>query len=220
MNGVHDMGGMHGMGPVEIEKNEPVFHSEWEARVLALQLACNFHGKWNIDMARYARERIPPAEYLAASYYEKWLRGLEMLLVEQGLVTEKELEAGRAGSKASGAVALRASEVAPYLRNRRHARLDDGVPPRFKPGDRVLTHNDHPVGHTRLPRYARGRRGLVDRDHGVFVFADTHAMARDRKPQHCYSVRFAARELWGPRASSRDSVYLDLWDDHLDAARD
>ena len=218
MNGIHDMGGMHGMGPVVIEKDEPVFHSVWEARVLALQLACNFHGRWNIDMARYSRERIPPAEYLAATYYEKWLRGLEMLLVENGLVTDRELEAGRAASKASGLAALRVPEVASFLRNRRNARLDDDVPPKFRPGDRVLARNDHPAGHTRLPRYARGRRGVVDRDHGVFIFPDTHAMTRDRKPQHCYSVRFAARELWGPHAHARDSVYVDLWDDHLDPA--
>jgi nitrile hydratase len=218
MNGIHDLGGMHGMGPVEIEKDEPVFHSEWEARVLALHLACNFLGRWNIDMARYSRERIPPAEYLAATYYEKWLRGLEMLLVENGLVTERELESGRAGLKAGDLTALRVPEVAAFLRNRRLARLDDDVPPKFKRGDRVLARNDHPTGHTRLPRYARGRRGVVDRDHGVFIFPDTHAMTRDKKGQHCYSVRFAARELWGPRASERDSVYVDLWDDHLDAA--
>jgi nitrile hydratase subunit beta len=217
MNSIHDMGGMHGMGPVVIEPDEPVFHAQWEARVLALQLACNFLGRWNIDMARYARERIPPAEYLAATYYEKWLRGLETLLVEQGLVTREELETGQE-SEATGVAALQASGVALYLRNRRHARLDDAVPPKFKRGDPVLTHNDHPVGHTRLPRYARGRRGVVDRDHGVFIFADTHAMARDKKPQHCYSVRFAARELWGAGASARDSVYVDLWDDHLDPA--
>ena len=218
MNGVHDMGGMHGVGRVEIEKNEPVFHSEWEARVHALNLACGFHRRWNIDMGRHSRERIPPAEYLAATYYEKWLRGLEMLLVEQGLVTAKELQTGRAESKASGVSALRVPEVATFLRNRRHARLDEDVPPKFEPGDRVLTHNDHPIGHTRLPRYARGKRGVVDRDHGVFIFADTHAMTRDKKPQHCYSVRFAARELWGTSASGRDSVYVDLWDDHLDPA--
>src|SRR5712691_8078560 len=108
MNGVHDMGGMHGMGPVEIEKKEPVFHSDWEARVHALNLACSSHRKWNIDMGRHSRERIPPAEYLAATYYEKWLRGLEMLLLENGLVTAKELETGRAESKASGTSVLRA----------------------------------------------------------------------------------------------------------------
>jgi len=218
MNSVHDMGGMHGTGPVEIEKNEPVFHSEWEARVHALNLACGFHRKWNIDVGRHSRERIPAAEYLAFSYYEKWLRGLEMLLVENGLVTARELETGRAESKPSGVNVLRPPEVAIFLRNRRHARVDEDVPPKFKPGERVLTHNDHPIGHTRLPRYARGKRGVIDRDHGVFIFPDTHAMTRDKKPQHCYSVRFAARELWGQRASARDSVYLDLWDDHLDPA--
>ena len=218
MNGVHDLGGMHGMGPVDIEKNEPVFHTRWEARVLALHLACNFLGRWNIDMGRYARERMPPAEYLAASYYEKWLYGLETLLLEQDLVTARELESGRAASRSGWANPLRADEVANFLRNRRCARLDDAVPPKFKAGDAVLARNEHPTGHTRLPRYARGKRGSVDRDHGVFIFADSHAMSRDRKPQHCYSVRFAARELWGSGAAARDGVYVDLWDDHLEPA--
>jgi nitrile hydratase beta subunit len=218
MNGVHDLGGMHGMGPIEIERDEPVFHFKWEARVLALQLACGFHGRWNIDMGRHARERMPPAEYLAATYYEKWLRGLEMLLVEQGLVTAKEMKTGRAEAKAGDVRALGAADVATFLHNRRHARLDDDVPPKFRPGDRIIARNINPIGHTRLPRYARGRRGMIDRDHGVFIFADTNAMTRERKPQHCYSVRFAAQELWGAEASARDSVYADLWDDHLDPA--
>lgn len=218
MNGVHDLGGMHGMGQVEFERDEPVFHSQWEARVFALTLASGFLGKWNIDMGRHARERMPPADYLAATYYERWLFGLEKLLVEQELVTAKELEAGRAEGKAGEERALGVPAVAPFLRNRRHARLDIEVPPKFKPGERVVARNIHPTGHTRLPRYARGRRGAIDRDHGVFIFADTNAMNRDRKPQHCYSVRFSARELWGLDASARDSVYVDLWDDHLDPA--
>jgi len=218
MNGAHDLGGMHGLGPVEIEQDEPVFHSQWEARMCALNLACVFHRKWNIDMWRYAREQMSPAEYLATTYYEHWLFGLEKLLVEHGLVTAKELQTGRAEAKTSEARVLRVPDVAHFLRNRRHARLDVDVPPKFKPGDRVLTRNINPTGHTRLPRYARGRRGAIDRDHGVFIFADTNAMSRDQKPQHCYSVRFTARELWGPDAPARDSVYLDLWDDHLDPA--
>jgi nitrile hydratase len=217
MNGIHDLGGMHGMGPVAIEKNEPVFHTEWERRVFAMTLAAACAVKWNIDMGRYAREQMPPAEYLATGYYEHWLFGLEKLLVDLGVVTRNELATGRAQGK-TDYTPLRAPEVAHYLRNRRHARLDYEVAPKFKAGDRVLTHNAHPVGHTRLPRYARGKHGVIDRDHGVFVFADTHAMTRDQKPQHCYSVCFAARELWGPTASSRDSVSLDLWDDYLDPA--
>lgn len=217
MNGAHDLGGMHGFGPVQPEKNEPVFHAEWERRAFALTLASARAVKWNIDMSRYAREQMPPAEYLATSYYEHWLFGLEKLLVDLDVVKRAELDTGRAQGM-TRYTPLRAAEVEHYLRNRRHARVDAEVAPRFKVGDRVLTHNTHPVGHTRLPRYARGRHGVIARDHGVFVFADTHAMTRDPKPQHCYSVRFAAQELWGPQASPRDSVHIDLWDDHLDPA--
>jgi nitrile hydratase subunit beta len=218
MNGAHDLGGMHGFGPVEIEKDEPVFHSQWERRMFALNLACGFHGKWNLDMTRYAREQMPPAEYLATTYYEHWLFGLQKLLVEQELVTAKELQIGHADAKKSAVRAVPASEVEALLRKRRAARLDEDVPPRFRVGERVVARNINPTGHTRLPRYARGRRGVIDRDHGVFIFADTHAMSRDKKPQHCYSVRFTARELWGTEASARDSVFVDLWDDHLDPA--
>jgi len=216
MNGAHDLGGMHGFGPVEIEKDEPIFHSQWERRMFALTLACGFQGKWNIDMSRYAREQMPPAEYLATTYYEHWLFGLQKLLVEQELVTAKELQIGHADAKESVVRAVPASEVEALLRKRRGARLDEDMPPRFRAGERVVARNINPTGHTRLPRYARGRRGVIDRDHGVFIFADTHAMSRDKKPQHCYSVRFTARELWGNEASARDSVFVDLWDDHLD----
>jgi nitrile hydratase len=218
MNGVHDMGGMHGMGPVEIERNEPVFHAEWEKRVFALRLASAFHGKWNGNMNRYAIERMPPAAYLAATYYERVLFGFEKLLVEQGLVTANELETGRSETRANVPAVLTFSGIDTLLRNRIRARRGRDVPPRFKAGDPVIARNIHPAGHTRLPRYARGRRGVIDRDCGVYVFPDTSAMTRDEKPQHLYSVRFSARELWGPGASPRDSVYMSLWDDHLDSA--
>jgi nitrile hydratase subunit beta len=218
MNGVHDMGGMHGMGAVEIERNEPVFHADWERRVFALRLACVFHRKWNIDMNRYAIERMPPAEYLAASYYERVLYGFTTLLVEQGLVSANELESGRAAGRASVNAVLSPGEIGTLLANRIRARRSEDVAPRFRIGDDVIARNVHPEGHTRLPRYARGRRGVIERDHGVFVFADTSAMTRDPRPQHLYSVRFAARELWGEHASVRDGVYMSLWDDHLDPA--
>jgi nitrile hydratase beta subunit len=218
MNGVHDMGGMHGLGAVEIEKNEPTFHAEWEARTFALTLASGSLGKWNLDMSRYAREQMPGPEYLATSYYEHWLWGLRKLLVDQGLVTARELESGRPKAKAKEARVLKAADVPAVLRNRRLARMDDDVPARFTPGDRVVARNIHPAGHTRLPRYARGRRGEIERDYGVFVFPDTNALSLGKKPQHVYSVRFAARELWGPQASPRDSVFVDLWDDHLEPA--
>jgi nitrile hydratase len=104
------------------------------------------------------------------------------------------------------------------VENRRLARLDDPVAARFRPGDRVVARNLHPLGHTRLPRYVRGRRGTVDRDHGVFIFPDSHALGLGPNAQHVYSVRFTARELWGPGAPPDDAVYVDLWDDYLDPA--
>ena len=211
MNGVHDMGGMHGMGPIEAEPEEPVFHADWERRIFALNLAMGAWRKWNIDMGRHTREQMPPAEYLAASYYERWLWGLEKLLVEKGFLTPDER-----GSPLMAV--LRREDVAAFVQNRRGARVDEDLPARFKPGDRVLARNLNPIGHTRLPRYARGRRGVVARDHGVFVFPDTNALGKGRKPQHVYSVRFTAEELWGREGHPRDIVHLDLWDDYLDHA--
>jgi nitrile hydratase len=226
MNGAHDLGGMHGFGPVVAEPNEPVFHAEWERRAFGLTLAMGAWRRWNLDMSRSAREQMPPAEYLATSYYEHWLFGLERLLVEHGFVSPEELARVQRGEStpAGGPVevqdgALRRDSVPRMLRNRRAARLDDPVPPKFQVGQVVLTRNIHPPGHTRVPRYVRGRRGAVAIDHGVFIFPDTHAAGVGTTPQHVYSVQFAARELWGPEASARDTVYVDLWDDYLETAR-
>ena len=219
MNGAHDLGGMHGMGPIEPEPDEPVFHHDWERRVFAATLAAGYLRKWNIDISRFAREQMPGPEYLNTTYYEHWLFGLERLLVEKSLLSPEELRTGRAREPApEGLVPLRASQVGNVLLKGSSARRADGEPSRFRPGDGVLTRNIHPAGHTRLPRYARGKRGVIDRDHGTFVFPDTNGMGLGEKPQHCYSVRFTLRELWGPDASLRDSVYIDLWDDHLEPA--
>ena len=113
---------------------------------------------------------------------------------------------------------LTADRVREVLARGDRFRMNADVRPRFKPGDRVRTRNIHPTGHTRLPRYARGRIGVIVRDHGVFVFADASGDALGKIPQHLYSVRFTAQELWGPEASSRDAIYIDLWDAHLDPA--
>ena len=219
MNSVHDMGGMHGMGPIEYEKNEPVFHAPWEARALALTIAMSAWRKWNIDASRHARERIPAADYLRMSYYEKWLAGLVTLVQETGLVAPAELESGRpALGSAKAMPPLRAEQVPAKLAKSVPYSRDVAVEARFKAGDRVRARNIHPIGHTRLPRYARGRLGTIARDHGVHVFPDSNAHFRGEKPQHLYSVRFTARELWGHEASPRDAVFIDLWDDHLEPA--
>jgi nitrile hydratase subunit beta len=216
MNGVHDMGGMQDMGPVRYEKNEPVFHQRWEARLYALTRAMRAWKKWNIDAWRYSIELIPPAEYLRMSYYEKWFAGLVRLLVETGMVTSAELESGRPEPGEAKAVPALSPDKVPRINRGEHARRDVQVAPRFQVGQRVRARNMHPTGHTRLPRYARGKQGTINRDHGVYVFPDTNAEFLSEKPQHIYSVRFAARELWGEEASPRDAVYLDTWDDYLE----
>ena len=217
MNGVHDMGGMHGFGPVEPERDEPVFHAEWEARIFALRLATGAWGKWNIDASRFSVESIPPAEYLRASYYENRVTSFIELLVASGLVTREEIERGLPNSSAVRSTPrLTADAVPARLARGSPARRDVRARPRFAPGDRVRARNLHPSGHTRLPRYTRGKVGRIVRDHGVFVFPDSNARFAGEKPQHLYSVRFTARELWGKQARRRDVLYVDLWEDYLE----
>jgi len=219
MNGIHDMGGMHGMGPVRYEANEPVFHEPWEGRVFALNIAMRAAGRWNIDAGRYNIELIPPTDYLRMTYYERWLARLVSLLASTGLVTRDELEQGRATPGSVQAhPALPASRVGSMVRNGAAASRPVLVAPRFAVHQRVRARRINPTGHTRLPRYVRGRIGTVERDHGVYVFPDTNALFQGENPQHVYSVRFAARELWGDQASARDAVYADLWDDYLEPA--
>lgn len=219
MNGVHDMGGMQGMGRVEYERNEPVFHALWEGRAFALDLAAGAWGKWNLDAFRHQIEMLPAGEYLRMSYYEKWLSAVTELLVRSGLITRAELESGEPAAGSSQAIPpLTAERVPAMLRAGALAARDVAVQPRFHAGQPVRTRNIHPTGHTRLPRYARDKQGTVERDHGVYVFPDTTAHSLGEKPQHVYSVRFMARELWGEQAAERDSVYIDLWDDYLEPA--
>ncbi len=219
MNGVHDMGGMHGMGPVQEEKNEPVFHEQWEGRVFALRRAMGAWRKWNIDVTRHEVELVPPADYLRMSYYERQFAAFLVLLAKRGFITPAELEAGKLAPGSTVTVpALTVEKANLFIAKGASTSRDVSVAPRFQTGQRVRARNIHPVGHTRLPRYARGKLGTIDRDHGVFVFPDTNAHYLGEKPQHVYSVCFAARELWGQQASQRDSVYLDLWDDYLDPA--
>ena len=219
MNGVHDMGGQHGMGPVEYEKDEPVFHAAWEARVYALTRAMGAWRKWNLDASRHALELMPPIDYLRMSYYERWFRRLAAQVVQYGFVTKEELESGQAapGSpKATPTFTLATSSR--WLTRGIASSQDANVRPLFTVRQRVRARNINPAGHTRLPRYARGKTGVIVRDHGVYLFPDTNAHFQGEKRQHVYSVRFTARELWGEDASPRDSVHLDLWDDYLERA--
>jgi nitrile hydratase len=217
MNGVHDLGGMHGMGPIPHEEDEPVFHAPWEGRVYAMNRALGAFRKWNLDAWRHDIELLPPHEYLRLSYYEKWLAAMENRVLKYGLVSEEERRSGKATPGAPRATpALTLESSSRWLSRSIPSSRDPSVPALFSVGQRVRAKNLHPAGHTRLPRYARGKSGIIDRDHGVYVFPDTNAQFQGESRQHVYSVRFEARELWGEAASARDSVYVDLWDDYLE----
>jgi nitrile hydratase len=222
MDGVHDLGGMQGFGPVEREANEPTFHAAWEAVVLAMQHAARRGGIYNIDEFRHGIERMAPAHYLGATYYEKWLDGMIRVLIEKGVVGAAELTDRQAFfARAPEAPAAAALAGPPRARGPAGpVSLTDfiretGATPRFAPGDAIRTRDMHPHGHTRLPRYARGKRGVIHRCHGIHVFPDTNAHGQGEQPQPLYSVRFDARELWGESAEPNQVVHIDLWESYL-----
>ncbi len=216
MNGVHDMGGLENLGSIAPEADEPVFHHAWEGRVHALSVASPT--RRNIDEGRHQREKIPGPAYLAMSYYEKWFRGLSELLVAHGFITPAEMGSGRAAPDAPKATpALRADEVTDrFARKGSYGR--EAAAPAFAEGEAVLARNLNPHGHTRLPRYVRGRKGVIVARHGAHVFPDSHAHGQGEDPRPLYTVRFTARELWGEAANARDSVCLDLWEPYLERA--
>ena len=217
MNGVHDMGGMHGMGPIEREPNAPVFHEPWEGRVYALVQRVGQWGRGrNWGSFRFTLESIPATDYLRMSYYERWFETLLVgRLVGSNLVTQAELSSGTADRSRPRPTMFPVSEDS-------EDSAESEVPERaqFRVGQRVRARDMNPRGHTRLPRYTRGRHGTVVRDHGVFRLQDTDVNGQrfGDRPQHVYTVRFAARELWGDRASARDAVYVDLWESYLGPA--
>ncbi|KAA0075537.1 nitrile hydratase subunit beta [Mycolicibacterium sp. P9-64] len=218
MNGAQDMGGQMGFGPIEAETDEPTFHADWEARVLGLTIAMGAARAWNVDMGRAARESLPPAEYLSSSYYQIWLRGLQKLLVQSGLVTQDELDAGRSLAPGRpGTGVLKPDNVQRVLTTQVSNERPAATPARFTIGDAVVTRNMHPLGHTRLPRYARAKRGIVERIHGAQVFADAQASGRGEEPQWLYTVRFTGAELWGDDADPTVAVSIDAWESYLEA---
>jgi nitrile hydratase beta subunit len=215
MNGVHDMGGLTNFGPVRPEPNEPVFHAEWERRVFAMNMAAlAFVGP--VDRARHAIERMDAIEYLTTSYYEHWLRGLEMLAEELGYVTAEELMTGRAGSVAAlPHPAPDAAMIEGLLRGGMPATRDVAVDPAFAIGAKVRARNIEVPGHTRLARYVRGKTGTITAFHGCHAFPDTAAHDQGENPQPLYTVRFEASELWGENVARRDCVLIDLWESYL-----
>ena len=219
MNGIHDMGGMAGFGPIEREDNEPVFHADWERRVFTMNIASlAFFGP--VDRARHAVERMHPIMYLTTSYYEHWLAGTETLAKDFGYLTDDEIESG----KATVTIDLPhpppdAAMAEGLVRGGMPATREDGrQDPAFRVGDRVRARNIEVPGHTRLTAYVRGKTGVIGILHGTHAFPDTAAHDRGENPQPLYNVRFEAAELWGENVARKDCVYIDLWEDYLEPA--
>jgi nitrile hydratase len=217
MNGPHDLGGLHGFGPVAPEVNEPYFHAEWEKRALGVTLSCGAFGAWTIDESRHARENIPPATYLAASYYEIWIRALETLLQRHGFVSGAELAQGRMLEKGTPPKRVLTAEMVPAVLARGgpcDRPLDTA--PRFAAGAHVRTRNFNPATHTRLPRYVRGKIGVVETVQGAFVFPDDSAHGKGENPQWIYTVVFDGAEIWGEGAAPGLAVSIDAWESYLE----
>ena len=219
MNGVHDMGGMDGFGKVEAEPNEPMFHEEWEGRVLAMVRAMGAAGAYNIDTSRLYRESLPPEVYLTSSYYKKWLLGLENNLIDKGYVAANEVASGHASEPAKPLKHGKFSvdDVERVMVRGKFGR-EASVPAKFKPGDRVRARNIHPKTHTRLPRYVRGHVGVVELNLGCSVYPDTASMEAGENPQWLYTVVFEGSELWGPDADPTVKVSVDAFEPYLEPA--
>ena len=218
MDGIHDMGGMHGFGKVEPEPNEPVFHAAWEGHCLALNRAMGYTGIWTIDQTRAGIEELPPDIYLTSSYYKKWAVRLENLVVARGLAGADEIEAGHALRPGKPLKRKLAAADVPNTLTRGSYSRPAAAPARFAPGDRVRTKNIHPATHTRLPRYARDKTGVIEAIRGCHVFPDTAALGQGENPQWLYTVLFEGRELWGDGAEPSLKISIEAFEPYLEPA--
>jgi nitrile hydratase subunit beta len=218
MDGIHDMGGMHGFGKVEPEQDEPVFHAPWEGRTLALNRAMGYTGIWTIDQTRAGIERLPPDVYLSSSYYKKWETRLENMIVDLGLAGRDELAAGHALHPGKPLKRKLTTADVPNTLSRGSFSRPAQAPPLFAAGDKVRTKNIHPATHTRLPRYARGKSGVVEAVRGCHVYPDTVAIGQGENPQWLYTVVFDGRELWGDATDPSLKVSIEAFEPYLERA--
>jgi nitrile hydratase beta subunit len=206
VDGIHDLGGMQGFGPIEVEADEPVFHTDWERRALGCTFTGFVLGAANGGQFRHSIERMDPAHYLGSSYYEHWLTGTATRLVETGRLTVDELEERAGGRFPLSRPAIAAPE---------DDRSGTVAEPSFEVGRRVRVHDRHPFGHTRCPGYVRGKTGTVVRFDGVYSVPDVEAHSDARRTEPTYCVRFDPVELWGDEQGG-DTVHVDLWESYLE----
>ena len=218
MDGIHDLGGKQGYGPIDVDDDESPFHHDWEGREWGIAQCARTPGI-TIDWWRHCRELIMPGDYLGRPYFDSWAQTDFSTYIEAGWITLEEVDAGKALSNDTNfgnpVTAMTLQQV--LQEDHDHAiRFDAEIDaaPAFSVGQLVITARHGNKGHTRLPQYARGRRGTINACNGAHVFPDLSAEGTEIH-QHCYNVCFAAAELWPEAESSRDKVYLDLWESYL-----
>ncbi len=223
MDGIHDLGGMHGFGPIEVEVDAPLFKEAWQARTHVITGLARGRLGLKIDKFRHSIERLDALTYLGAGYYGRWLASLEQLLVEEGILEASEL-VERSRALAAGEPLTPSSATGGKIEAKRGgggtAFREVAQQPRFEPGTAVRARNMHPSGHTRLPGYAKGKQGAVAAIYPACVFPDTNAHDLGENPQHLYSVRFSGEELWGNDAEAQSQIYLDLFESYLEPSHE
>lgn len=226
MNGVHDLGGTDGLGPVEPDDpidNEPVFRAEWEKAAFSFFATSFRAGLFGLDAFRYGIEQMHPATYLLSPYYDHWAHSVEHYATEKGVVDPDELEAKTQYFLDNPDAPLPEREdpellafVDAAVKHGAPAKRDSDAEPRFAVGDRVTVVADSPKGHTRKARYVRGRTGVVELAHGTFIYPDSAGNGGEDDPQHVYTVKFTNEELWGPEAAEPNGVvYFDVWEPYI-----
>ena len=218
MDGIHDLGGKQGYGPIDVDDDEKAFHEDWEGREWGIAQCARTPGI-TIDWWRHCRELIMPEDYLGRPYFDSWAQTDFSTYIEAGWISLEEIKAGKSSSAESDygepAAAMTLQQV--LQEDHAHAvRFDAEIetPPLFAVGQQVTTCRHGNSGHTRLPQYARDRRGTVHAYHGAHIFPDLSAQGEEVH-QHCYSIMFEASELWPEAKWSQDKVYLDLWESYL-----
>lgn len=218
MDGIHDLGGREGYGPIDVSEPPEPFHAPWEARLLGIVRAMSRPVPWSIDWFRHVRECIEPADYLTRPYYDQWLQTYAAMMIDSRVATLDELATGRSAAAIDGVAPPMTPDKVPAA-TRSMARFDreSDAQPAFAAGDRIMTRAFGSRGHTRLPQYARGRPGRIEAFRGFHVLPDSN-MAGGGPAEPLYTVAFAAADLWPEAAGRRDRIHLDLWESYLEPA--
>lgn len=215
MDGVHDLGGLQNFGPVATADDGRPFHADWEGRMWGINEALTSDPGWTIDWWRFVRELIEPTDYLTRPYLDQWFQVYAALLIDSGIATVAEVASGKAQAPGPAlGPPMRAGDVRKALTAKTDYSRKIAAAPAFAVGDRVTASAVGNAGHTRLPRYVRGRSGVIHAHHGAHLLPDAGARGREQA-EHLYGVVFRAADLWPEAQGSRDRIFLDLWESYL-----